>query len=151
MFNNFIFINSERFIPFKKMASLSTSKVYWTTRIKTYIVLCAIKLVPDYFTAAKTHMVSTSHIYPSLIDWAKYCPVLSLAKLSDGWWHHIWVTCWCHHDNGDLDSGILTDLWATWWCHGVWPHLWITTDVTMRTVTLTAQHTGAAWFCSITP
>jgi len=46
-------------------------------------------------------------------------------------WHHIWVTCWHHHDNSGLGSKHGQMSLGYWWCHKTLHQVWVTTDVTV--------------------
>jgi len=95
-----------------------------------------------WISICKTHTVAhIIHIIPHLSGKEGIRKVLSQLYLvaapvmeNPAWtwvrqtWHHIWVTQWCHHDNGDLDNGTWTDshFWVTRWCHRPRHYIWVT-------------------------
>jgi len=104
---------------------------------------CEIKTIHWFYmlsqstgiSVLKTHTTTLFHIYSIILVgqstalwwyWAAGCPVNPINGLIqtwyNGWWCHIQVTCWFHHDNGDLGSR--TDrrhFPVMGWCHGTGP------------------------------
>jgi len=73
-------------------------------------------------------------------------------------WHHIQVTCWCHHEDSDLGNGSWTDghFQVTRWCHGRRHHIqatWLTSPLRwwpwqQNADVSTGLHSHAPWPCS---